>query len=25
VFSHPIPVQAGEIVEREGFIFTDVL
>jgi hypothetical protein len=25
VFSDPIHVQAGEMVEREGFIFTDVL
>jgi uncharacterized protein (TIGR00290 family) len=25
VFSNPIPVAAGDIVEREGFIFADVL
>ena len=25
VFTHPIPVKTGEIVERDGFIFADVL
>lgn len=25
VFTHPIPVETGEIVERDGFIFADVL
>jgi hypothetical protein len=25
VFSSPISVQTGEIVERDGFIFADVL
>ena len=25
VFAHPIAVESGEIVEREGFIFADVL
>ena len=24
MFTHPIPVQMGETVEREGFVFTDV-
>ena len=24
-FSHPIPVRVGETVERDGFVFTDVL
>jgi diphthamide synthase (EF-2-diphthine--ammonia ligase) len=25
VFAHSIPVETGEIVEREGFIFADVV
>ena len=25
VFSQPIDVQAGEVVERDGFVFADVL
>lgn len=25
MFRHPIPVQVGETVEREGFVFTDVM
>ena len=25
VFSHPIDVQAGEVVERDGFVFADLL
>ena len=24
VFSHPIPIRPGEIVEREGFVFADL-
>ncbi len=25
VFSHPVPVVSGEVVERDGFVFADVL
>lgn len=25
IFSHPLPIQVGEIVTRDGFIFADVL
>ena len=24
-FSHPIPIQSGEVVERDGFVFADLL
>ncbi|MCS6860900.1 MAG: hypothetical protein NZT92_11350, partial [Abditibacteriales bacterium] len=24
-FRHPIPIQVGEIVERDGFVFADIL
>ncbi len=25
MFAHPIPVESGEVVERDGFVFADVL
>ena len=25
VFSHPIEIQTGEVVERDGFVFSDLL
>ena len=25
MFDHPVPVQSGEIVERDGFVFADLL
>ncbi len=25
MFNHPVPIQRGEVVERDGFVFTDLL
>ena len=25
MFAHPIPIESGEVVERDGFVFADVL
>ena len=25
IFSHPIPIKPGEVIERDGFVFADIL